>query len=331
MPDAPTTPTTKITILNNFTNKQSITLPLPADVTSKNNYDSATGRYRYRISLISNKPSITFTPGEKVTLYVDGNMDFGNGDITHDCTGVSGCDATNAMIVGSPTNTNGSLNMQGNPALCNIFMWAPTYTAYVGGGGGGSSKCGVPTGAKAQSNNTGVYWVKDWDSNSNGSQAVMSDQNPALWPNIISVVNGLGAGIPITSTTTATYKKVAVSPMSGFNNVASNFTMPSPTVVASSSSSNSSASSVASSVTSSVASSVSSVASSVTSSVASSVSSVAMCNWPNYINIKKNSVPSTWQGKNITKMAGTGNYTVQKQNPPAGSIPCSTSPVSVGP
>ena len=215
MPTPPSTPTANIVDLGtNLPNGETL-LPRQSDITTPTNLVG--GRYQYKVNQIdwSTGPAkkLTFRPGYKVSLFVAGNINPKNHTIRLDCGSTSGCNASDAMIVGSPTNTTGQLDMQGNPEMCNLFIWAPTYTGYLGGGGGGGVDCEAPPDASGgSSSNRGIYWLKNWSSNSNGaSHVAFSDQNPNLWPTITGVVNALATNdIPATSSTTATYTKIAL-------------------------------------------------------------------------------------------------------------------------
>ena len=227
MPDAPATPAAAAN-LGSGSLGNSVTLPRSTDNTSSTNY--VDGRYLYKVGSINwqsgSGQTLTFTPGQKVTLYVTGNIDFKNGSVKLNCpaptantdaaktTAMNNCNATDAMIVGSSSNSSGSIEMTGNPAVCNVFIWAPTYDAYLGGGG--NSDCPAPPNSNAKnSSNRGIFWVKTFNSNANNnsSHAAFSDQNSGLWSKMISSVNALSTAtqdIPATSSTTATYTEIGM-------------------------------------------------------------------------------------------------------------------------
>jgi hypothetical protein len=170
MPDPPPKPTTNIVAI---TDPAGLTLPRSTDTGA---YNSATGEYQYSVSQITG--TFTITPGYKVAIYLDGNLDMTGGKkaILHDCsTAPSGtsCSPTDAKIYGNPTNTNGELHLGGNASICDIFFLAPTYTVNLNGGGQAQG-CG------GGANNNGIYWVKAWNGGGQGNHVSLS-QTTADW------------------------------------------------------------------------------------------------------------------------------------------------------
>ena len=214
MPVSPTPPTSSISDLGSNV-ADGTSLPLDSDISASTKTNYVDGRYRYKVSKIQfngNGVKLSFKAGYKVSLYVTGTIDPGTADIAHNCGTTTGCNATDAMIIGSSTSTTPTIPLQGNASICNVFVWASTYAVTLNGGGGGSTKCATPTNSngRVDANNTGIYWVKSFQgtSSSNANQNAISDQDSTLWPTTIGLVNGLGASIPLTST--ATYTKITL-------------------------------------------------------------------------------------------------------------------------
>jgi hypothetical protein len=154
--------------------------------------DNVKDTYYYSVGSISgNGTDLRFIPGKKVVVYLAGNISIGgNSQITHNCSGVSGCDATDVQILGSTANTSGTFSTAGTSAVCSIFFWAPTYTVDMSGGGNAGD---CPSGA----NQNGIYWVKAWEGGGQGSHEALT-QSGSNWNKIQSVVtfkvkNKLGA------------------------------------------------------------------------------------------------------------------------------------------
>jgi hypothetical protein len=176
MPTPPAIPTTNIYDLGAI--DSDTTLPRPTDITNSTNYDSATQTYQYKASSITD--DLTFTPGYKVTVYLNGNISLTGGQkaIKHQCGSTPGCSPTDARILGYASN--GSLDLKGNAAVCDVFFWAPTYTLTVSGGGqaqgcqGGNANPGNP-------NNNGIYWLKQWGSTSNTNKGGGQGNHIALY------------------------------------------------------------------------------------------------------------------------------------------------------
>lgn len=171
MPEPPSSAPTGVTAgaLGNI--EGDLTLPLSADNTASANYDAATQTYYYRTNSIDlgNNESLIFTPGQKVVLFVNGNISVGGtGAIAHNCVGASNCDATDVMIVGSSSLANAAFNTAGNAAVCSIFFWAPNYTVNMDGGGHAGD---CPSGA----NQNGIYWVKAWRGGGQGSHEALNE------------------------------------------------------------------------------------------------------------------------------------------------------------
>jgi hypothetical protein len=161
----------------------SLTLPRSGtDTTSSSNYKSSNQTYYYTASSISgNGVNLQFTAGQKVVIFLTGNISIGgSSQITHNCGNVSGCDATDVHILGSTSSANGLFSTGGNSAVCSIFFWAPTYTVDMNGGGNAGD---CPSGA----NQNGIYWVKAWQGGGQGSHEALVESGSG-WDKVKSVV-----------------------------------------------------------------------------------------------------------------------------------------------
>lgn len=99
------------------------------------------GKYEYsanNIKLQTGSSKLIITPGEKVTIYLDGEID-GNTEIVHNCAGVTGCKPTDFQIYGYAKKTTSPAF---TPEICLIgnnqleaFIYAKEYRVGVGGTG----------------------------------------------------------------------------------------------------------------------------------------------------------------------------------------------------
>lgn len=191
----PNTPTKPISNIKTLAGVPTTPLPLAADIVIHNadiagnitnnslsNFNWATGEYQYAIPSISlgGHDTLTFSPGSKVALYVDGNITMsGTPDIKHDCTAPGGasipnCSPTDARIYG--LSASGTLSLSGNSAICDVLFLAPNYTASVSGGGhAGSCNSGA--------NNNGIYWIKAWTGGTSGPH-VSLQQTSTTWDDV---------------------------------------------------------------------------------------------------------------------------------------------------
>jgi hypothetical protein len=189
MPDAPDTPTFNIVSLS-FSSIPEVnktrTLPRQEDINSGTNL--VDGEYRYVLDTITD--NLDINPNYKVAIYLTGNIDLQGGQkrIRRDCTLASNpanCDATGAKIIGK--SANGSLHLGGNPSICDIFFWAPTYNVTLNGGGQAQG-CG------GGANNNGIYWVKSWgvgNGNAGGGQGnhTALEQSGSTWTQIEAAID----------------------------------------------------------------------------------------------------------------------------------------------
>lgn len=213
MPNPPTSAPSGVTPVSLGSITSSLTLPRTTsnaspnnvnDTTSSSNYSSTTDTYYYTVSSISgNGVNLQFTPGKKVVVFLTGNISIGGtSQITHRCTGTSGCDATDVQILGSTSNTKGSFITKGTSAVCSLFFWAPTYTVEMSGGGNAGA-CASDTNPATTNppsqpaNQNGIYWVRAWIGGGQGAHQALN-QSGSSWTQIKSVASlpAVQLGVP---------------------------------------------------------------------------------------------------------------------------------------
>jgi hypothetical protein len=142
-----------------------LTDPIPAP--------DANGNVIYEYVIPNLSDALTITPGKKVNLWVQGNIDLQGGEtIQHQCsTTPDPCSPFDAKVYGMAVN--GTLTLSGNAAICDVIIWAPTYGVEMNGGGQAQG-CG------GGANNNGIYWVKSWLDNGGGNHVAL-DQGSASW------------------------------------------------------------------------------------------------------------------------------------------------------
>jgi len=173
MPSTPSKPTTNITTIINPSG-----LTLPEDPTNLSNYNSTTGEYQYSVSQIDD--TFTIRPGYKVAIYLDGNIDLQGGQkaIVHQCGSTPNCSSTDARIYG--LSSNGTLHLDGNPSICDIFFLGPTYDVDVNGGGGAQGCGGGAT-------TNGAIWARSWSGGGTGTGShVAIAQTATTWAAVSS-------------------------------------------------------------------------------------------------------------------------------------------------
>jgi hypothetical protein len=162
MPDIPTQPAIpSAQILNGISN--SMTLPRITDTATD-------GTYYYRVNgniNLNGSSTLTITPGQKVVIYLNGNIVRGT-NIAHNCASAASgvnCTPSNFRIYGISTvsSPEPELCLNGSD-IVNGFILAPNYKAGVNGNG----------------KFVGSLWVKSWGKISNcgssGNQVVL-EQN----------------------------------------------------------------------------------------------------------------------------------------------------------
>lgn len=170
MPTPPPKPTVAITL----SSISGVTLPRPEDISSKTNFDPTTEVYQYAVDSISG--SFSVTPGQKVHLWVDGDINLQGGAkaILHPCRATSDpCSPFDARIYGMATN--GSISLNEDTSICDVLVWAPTYsTNTVLNGSTPTPRC------DGSANNNGIYWVKSWSGGGQGGNIALN-QTTANW------------------------------------------------------------------------------------------------------------------------------------------------------
>ncbi|MEB3311326.1 MAG: hypothetical protein VKJ02_13955 [Snowella sp.] len=159
--------------------------------------------YEYCVNQItsSGNNDITITPGQRVTLYLRGEIG-GNNEIIHSCLDasnnpISGCNPADFQIFayGQPVGgTRPKICLTGNRKL-EAFILAPEYTIGVAGSGGGAG------GVK------GTVWAYDW-SNSGGCGSNTSNivvEQTASWGDMYGI--GLPENQPPTIQNLASWKR----------------------------------------------------------------------------------------------------------------------------
>lgn len=180
-PDLPQPPTSITAPHDLGTITSTVTLPDDHEVASAKDGE---GRYHYVVDSIDlgGSQSITITPGEQVTLYLQGDADFrGSAGLQHDCS-ATGCDPTNFQVFGGDGSTGGvyagnetSLFCLSGNSTADIFLFAPAAKAAVNGSGSGDGF-------------TGTVWIDRWNQGnpnscgSNAGQVVVTQQ--ANWTNL---------------------------------------------------------------------------------------------------------------------------------------------------
>jgi hypothetical protein len=150
MPDIPDKPSIPSSNIFNSDITSSVTLPRSGDPTIAYDFDGNPSTadeqvYVYQVNGdidLNGSTTLTVTPGNKVIIYLNGDIEKGT-DIIHDCTG-GACTPTDFRIYGEKTS-GGELCMNGNNQT-SAFILAPEYNAGSTGG----------------ANFSGSLWVKTW-------------------------------------------------------------------------------------------------------------------------------------------------------------------------
>jgi hypothetical protein len=168
-PKAPIIPSSGVNDLGSSITK-GVTLPRTGDVSI------APNTYQYVVESINN--SFTITSGKKVELWVRKNITLQDGQsILHpSCATVSGCGPFDAKIYGSPL-ISGKIELNGKAAICDIFLYAPTYNVEHKNEPTDSVKA---DGCGGGVNNNSIYWVNSWSGGGQGVQVAL-DQTSAVW------------------------------------------------------------------------------------------------------------------------------------------------------
>jgi hypothetical protein len=205
MPTAPTKPTTS-PIPYTLANISSIPgKELPRTTTTgytANDAADTDGVYKYVVTSFDS--SFKVTPGKKVWLWVNGDINLSNNTIVNQCGATSGSPATLVNPSCGPfdvriypaTSSTQTLTLNKGTAVCDVFFHLPNYNVVFDGSTGTTSAqdCGVSykTATYGVSENTGIYWVKSWAGAVSG--LTLLDPPRATW----------GSNTATTSASTAT-------------------------------------------------------------------------------------------------------------------------------
>ncbi|MBD2293558.1 hypothetical protein H6G06_08665 [Anabaena sphaerica FACHB-251] len=144
------------------------TLTLPrtsgATIDATTSFNGAT--YVYSVDAIAQNTKLNITPGQKVVIFLTGSINANNVTITHNCTGVTGCKATNFQIFGEATTGNPKICLNGGNYF-DAFILAPEYMVGVQGGAGGAG--GV----------NGAVWTKVWGNQGNSANVATGQDGGA--------------------------------------------------------------------------------------------------------------------------------------------------------
>ncbi len=158
MPNPPAPPSLTPLVLT-----PGITLPQPVDTAN------ASGVYEYVVADITD--DLNLTPGKKINIWVTGNIDLpDNKTIKHPCSTATPCSPFDVKIYG--TSGSGTLTLNGDAAICDVMVWAPTYSVNLKGKS--APRC------DGGDHNNGIYWVKSWSDNGSGNHIAL-DQSAAIW------------------------------------------------------------------------------------------------------------------------------------------------------
>ncbi len=188
---SPASATTYITPTNTLNNPSgNITLPRSGDTAVARTLQSGAtvNIYEYCVNQInaSGNNTITITPGQRVTFYLQGVIN-GNNEMVHECGTNTSCKPADFQIFaygqpvmsGSTVVSRPQICLNGNRKL-EAFILAPQYTIGISGGGGGAG------GVK------GTVWAYDWSNGggcgSNTSNIVV--EQTASWGDMY------GLGLP---------------------------------------------------------------------------------------------------------------------------------------
>lgn len=192
IPQEPTSPTSNITTLSGASFPQELprkNTNIPPQVIDSPDAD---GIYRYKVDTLNSDFKVE--PGNKIELWVDGNLDLQGVKIRHICPNNSSCGPFDVKIFGKGNSGNTISINNATTIICNVLIHAPTYNV---------DAVGTPPTLPAVSDcrpkdptldaldvirNTGVYWVNQWGNSEspllNLSRAVWNDapQNLFVYP-----------------------------------------------------------------------------------------------------------------------------------------------------
>jgi Tfp pilus assembly protein PilX len=165
--------------------------------------------YKYVVTNLNG--SFKVTPGKKIRLWVEGNIDLSDKIIVNQCdapvtpattppTKVNpNCGPFDVRIYPSDTTSALTLTLNKGTAICDVFFHLPNYgVTFIDTTGTVSSQdCGVTakTSGSATSENTGIYWVKSWSGGA-GTDIVL-DLPRATWAKAIAETGLTDATSPL--------------------------------------------------------------------------------------------------------------------------------------
>lgn len=150
MPPLPVRPTTNVVALTTMPAED---LPRSADT-------PVGGIYHYSIPQLNE--SFTVVPnGNKVYVWVEGDINLADKVVRQSCSGTPGCSTTNVRIIGTNLSGNSIVLNEGS-VVCDVLFHAPAYTVNFNAGGSAVNDCGniAVTGPSLETNS--AYWVQDW-------------------------------------------------------------------------------------------------------------------------------------------------------------------------
>ena len=175
MPTAPAKPTTS-PVPYTLANVSSIPgKELPRTTTTgytANDAADTDGVYKYVVTSFDG--SFKVTPGRKVWLWVNGDINLSNNTIVNQCSATLGNPATLVNPNCGPfdvriypaTSSTQTLTLNKGTTVCDVFFHLPNYNVVFNGLTGITSTqdCGVSykNSTYGVSQNTGIYWVKSW-------------------------------------------------------------------------------------------------------------------------------------------------------------------------
>ncbi|MCG9893764.1 MAG: hypothetical protein MH252_22160 [Thermosynechococcaceae cyanobacterium MS004] len=148
-------PTTGIYALSNISTIPGQELPRVGDS------PDADGIYKYDVTSFDG--SFKITPGQRVSLWVSGNLDLSDRTIVNQCAGDDNCTPFDVKIYG----TSGTLTLNAGTRICDVLLHLPNYDVIstTSSATNTTQNCGDAT---VNKKNTGIYWVKSWTASGTG-------------------------------------------------------------------------------------------------------------------------------------------------------------------
>jgi Tfp pilus assembly protein PilX len=174
--------------------------PSPGTPYGFNDQPGSDGVYRYIVPTID--ASFKIKPGEKVRVWVTGDINLSNKIIANQCNATGSnpltCGPFDVRIYPQATGGTPTLTLDKGTAVCDVFFHLPDYAVTFNNTGTVTTQdCGTST------KNTGVYWIKSWD----GAGTVI-DPPRAIWDTAISATSLTASTSPI---------RPVIGPVSGWD------------------------------------------------------------------------------------------------------------------